>query len=68
MDIQLFTDVITGNKPIDILPDVELAKVTHDVDIVWTMLMDELDRRFPKFDDDTKAQISGVLFDMMNHY
>lgn len=61
MDIKLFNDVITGNKPIDLLSDEELAKVAHDVDVVRNMLMEELTKRVPKYDVNTGTQILKLL-------
>ena len=66
MDIKLFNDVITGNKPIDLLSDEELAKVTHDIDIVRNMLMEELTKRVPTYDVNTGTQILKLLLYAMS--
>jgi hypothetical protein len=66
MDLQLFNDVITGNKPIDMLSDKELAETTHDIDTVRNMLMEELTKRVPKYDVNTGTQILKLLLYAMS--
>jgi hypothetical protein len=66
MDLQLFNDVITGNKPIDMLSDEDLAKAAHDIDIVRNMLMEELTKRVPKYDVNTGTQILKLLLYAMS--
>ena len=66
MDIKLFNDVITGSKPIDLLSDEDLVKVTHDIDIVRNMLIEELTKRVPKYDVNTGTQILKLLLYAMS--
>lgn len=61
MDLQLFNDVITGNKSIDLLSDKELAETAHCIDTVRNMLMEELTKRVPKYDVKTGTQILRLL-------
>jgi len=65
MDIQMFNDVITGNKPIDLLSDKELVEVAHDIDIVRNMFYKELSRRVPKYDVGAGTQLLKLLLGAM---
>lgn len=66
MDIKLFNDVIMGNKSIDMLSDEELAETVHDIDTIRNMLMEELTKRFPKYDVNTGTQILKLLLYAMS--
>lgn len=66
IDLQLFNDVITGSRPIDLLSDEDLVKVAHDIDIVRNMLMEELTKRVPKYDVNTGTQILKLLLYTMS--